>query len=649
MPESNMLRSMGTRPELTEEWLRTALASNGGGVIVTDLNRRVMLLNRAAEELTGWKETEAVGRPLGDVFRIINEETREPAKDPVVRVLTTGKVEALANHTVLISRDGREIPIAGSAAPIKLSDGTVTGVVLVFRDQTRERQAEREAQKARELAEGIVDAVRYPLLILDANLRVVSANRSFYRTFKVTPEETVGRLLFDLGKRQWDIPDLRELLETVLSQNTTLDDFEVQLDFETTSRRVMFLNARRIYRKGNNTEMILLTIEDFTERKQMEEALRQSEEKYRGLFENAEVGMFRSRLDGSGFIAVNRRFAEIFGFTREEMLGSPPTMRWADPGAREEMLRVLRERGELRDYEADMVTKGGETRTVLMSIRLYSDEGYLEGTMIDITDRKRLEEEVRQHRDRLDELVHQLNETVEELERSNKELEQFVYVASHDLQEPLRMVASYTELLADRYQDKLDEKAHKYIRYAVDGARRMQVLINDLLALSRVGTKGRPPEPTDCGEVLAGVLKSLEKTIKESSAEIVIGDLPTVMADPGQIGQVFQNLISNSIKFRSEAPPRIEVTARRKGTFWEICVADNGIGIDPEFHDRIFTIFQRLHGQGKYPGSGIGLAIVKKIVERHGGQVRVESAAGQGARFIFTLPAADSEGREENA
>ncbi|RMF83021.1 MAG: GHKL domain-containing protein, partial [Nitrospinota bacterium] len=240
-------------------------------------------------------------------------------------------------------------------------------------------------------------------------------------------------------------------------------------------------------------------------------------------------------------------------------------------------------------------------------------------------------------------LLQEVEHTKCELERSNKELEQFAYVASHDLQEPLRMVASYTQLLARHYEGQLDEKASKYIHYIVDGATRMQTLINDLLTLSRVGTRGNPLEPTDCQEVMAEVLENLERKIAETGAEIVIGQLPMVMADRTQLGQVFQNLIDNAMKFRSAAPPRVEITAHRQNGWWEICVADNGIGIEPQYHERIFTIFQRLHARGTYPGTGIGLAIVKKVVERHGGRVWVESTCGKGSRFFFTLPAVKRE------
>lgn len=250
-------------------------------------------------------------------------------------------------------------------------------------------------------------------------------------------------------------------------------------------------------------------------------------------------------------------------------------------------------------------------------------------------ERQRLElEEYRKH---LQQLV---EERTEDLERSNRELEQFAYVASHDLQEPLRMVASYTQLLAERYKGKLDEKADKYIGYAIDGALRMQRLIDDLLTFSRMGKEGVHLEAVDSGEVLNSVLHDLKKGIGENETEILTSELPQVLSDRTHLEQVFQNLISNAIKFNNEKAPRIDISAERLGNFCEFRIADNGIGIDPQYFDKIFTIFQRLHRRDKYPGSGIGLAIVKKIVEQHGGEIRVESAEGQGTCMIFTLPAA---------
>lgn len=232
----------------------------------------------------------------------------------------------------------------------------------------------------------------------------------------------------------------------------------------------------------------------------------------------------------------------------------------------------------------------------------------------------------------------ELEAQTEELERSNEELEQFAYIASHDLQEPLRMISSYTQLLAKRYKDQLDGDANEFINYAVDGANRMQVLINDLLSYSRVGTKGEDFSHVDLNSVLEAVKANLKGVIEETGAVIKYSKLPTVMADNSQMIQLFQNLIGNAVKFRREGvTPEIEITSKKEGNLFRFVVKDNGIGIDKKYLDRIFVIFQRLHTKEEFPGTGIGLAICKKIVERHGGEISVESAEGKGSDFTFTL------------
>lgn len=232
-----------------------------------------------------------------------------------------------------------------------------------------------------------------------------------------------------------------------------------------------------------------------------------------------------------------------------------------------------------------------------------------------------------------------LQELKVKLERSNENLEQFACVASHDLQEPLRMVTSYMALLERRIQNKLDQDSKEFMQFAVDGSSRMQQLINDLLSYSRVTTKGKPFEPTNSEEVFGTVLKNLEAAINESGAKVSHDPLPVVTADGGQITRLFQNLVGNAIQYRdSQKAPEVHVSAQKKGAEWVFSVRDNGIGIDPQYHDRIFGIFQRLHTREQYPGTGIGLAVCKKIVERHGGEIRVESEVGKGSTFYFSLP-----------
>ena len=365
-------------------------------------------------------------------------------------------------------------------------------------------------------------------------------------------------------------------------------------------------------------------MQEITERKQ-------AEDKFRMAVESSPSGMVM--VDGSGtIILVNTETERLFGYRREELIGQsidllvPLRVRRNHPQYRHDFHTNPSSRlmGVGRDLYG--LRKDGSEFPVEVGLNpIHTPDGLrILSAVVDITSRKAAEQAIA--------------EQTLELQRSNAELEQFAYVASHDLQEPLRMVASYTELLGQRYGGKLDDRADKYIRYAVDGARRMQQLVNDLLAYSRVGTQGRPFQPTDSSVVLLYVLKGMRAVIKKSGADIQYGELPVVNADDVQLSQLFQNLIGNAIKFRADRPPRICISAKSNNGDWVFSVEDNGIGIDKQYSDRIFQMFQRLHERDKYEGSGIGLAIAKKIVERHGGRIWLDSEPGNGSTFYFTIP-----------
>jgi signal transduction histidine kinase len=300
-------------------------------------------------------------------------------------------------------------------------------------------------------------------------------------------------------------------------------------------------------------------------------------------------------------------------------------------------LELIREaRAEKCEGPIILLTGQGDRQTDIKAMHAGASDFITKGRI----DSSQLERSIRyaieQHR-----LRGELQRHSEALARSNAELQQFAYVASHDLQEPLRTISSYVQLLARRYKSQLDDDANEFIGFAVEGTRRMQNLINDLLSLSRVGSRGRDLAPTDCNEALKESLANLQAALQESGAEVTHDPLPTVLADKPQLTQLFQNLVGNALKFHAGEAPKIHISCQPNGKECTIAVSDNGIGIDPRHADRIFQVFQRLHDREKYAGTGIGLAICKKIVERHGGRIWVESQPGEGATFLFNLSKAE--------
>jgi PAS domain S-box-containing protein len=369
--------------------------------------------------------------------------------------------------------------------------------------------------------------------------------------------------------------------------------------------------------------------DDITAQRDAEERLRESEARFRQTFELAASGICHVR-DGR-FIRVNKSLCEILGYAEKQLLGktvkevSHPEDRDVTDGAR---ARIRAGEIEQARFEKRYV-RGDDGSVVWVDIAIalvrdvFGTPLYEIAVFDDITERKRAEAA--------------LQAAHEELKRSNAELEQFAYVASHDLQEPLRMVASYTQLLGRRYDAKLDADGREFMSYIVDGATRMKQLIEDLLAYSRVGTKGQDFRPVAVEGALRKALFNLRLAIEEAGAVVTYDALPTVSADEAQVVQLLQNLIGNALKFRSASVPRIHVGITASADEFTFEVRDNGIGIEPQYYERIFMVFQRLHNKGEYPGTGIGLAICKKVVERHGGRIWVTSRPGEGSSFHFTL------------
>jgi PAS domain S-box-containing protein len=377
-------------------------------------------------------------------------------------------------------------------------------------------------------------------------------------------------------------------------------------------------------------------IRQVAERTQAEAALRHSEERFRSLAESANDAIVSADSDGL-ILSWNRSAETIFGYTEKEVIGMPLTLlmphRYRE--AHQQGMQRMRDGGETRvigkTIELNGLKKDGTEFALELSLAAWKigDSRYFSGIIRDITTRKKAEEELAQR--------------VQELACSNAELQRFAYVASHDLQEPLRMVTSYTQLLASRYNAKLGPEADYFMTYIVDGARRMERLIHDILEYSLFDANKKAPKPIDCEEVLTSALKNLETTIQESGATITHDTLPTIQAISTQLVQVFQNLIGNAIKFSKDAP-RIHISAERSAEVpgnpeqWVFSVRDNGIGIHPDDSDQIFEVFRRLHQRHEYPGTGIGLASCKKVIEGHSGRIWVTSQHGQGSTFFFSIP-----------
>ncbi len=464
------------------------------------------------------------------------------------------------------------------------------------------------------------------VLVDRATMRFVDANSTICRLLGYTREELLAKRLDEV------LPVSHE--ELAAAYDRQIADPSAPGGMTSYYRckdgsQLPFESKRQVLRSGDKL-LISIVSRDIRERIAAESALRESEERFRRTFELAASGVAHIGLDRR-FLRVNRRLCEILGYSEAELL-SITGKQISHP---DDLDVINEQRPRLYAGEIDAVRvekrylrKDGSTVWVAFSMNVERDAAgkpqYEIAVFDDITSRKQAETALQHAHD--------------ELARSNSELEQFAYVASHDLQEPLRMVSSYTQLVLRRYGDRLEGDAKEFMAYVIDGAARMKQLIEDLLAYSRVGTLGKAFKPVALEAALRRAISNLRAAIEEAGAAVTYDALPSVEADAMQLAQLFQNLIGNALKFRSASVPRIHVSSLEKETEWEFGVNDNGIGIEPQYFERIFMVFQQLHNKGEYPGTGIGLAICKKVVERHGGRIWLESRLGEGSTFHFTLP-----------
>ena len=496
---------------------------------------------------------------------------------------------------------------------------------LELKVQERTEELQRSREYFRTLAENSPDSI----IRLDKDLRYVYVNSAAAEITGKSPEDFMGKNYEEVG-----IPEEYAKLwtENNLKAIETGEIHHYVFEFRATNG-LRFIESTAIpeFNANGEIESLLILDRDITERKNTEDELRRSKTSFKTLAENSPDII--NRIDKEfKTVYINPAIIEISGKPPEHFIGKSIDKL----GIPEEFTVPLKEKsikafktGEIQEFETEMLTVKGLKIFYTYLAPEFDESGEVNTVFTvshDITELKQAEK--------------QLKETIQELERSNIELQQFAYVSSHDLQEPLRTIASFTQLLERRYKGKFDSDADEFMEYIVDAAIRMKEQIEGLLEYSRV-TRGEEFELVDMNEILNQTIKSLDTSVKESKAEITINELPDVMGDASQLQRVFLNLISNAIKFRKQDEPlKIDISAYKHedNNEYVVSVKDNGIGIEEQYSERIFTIFQRLHTREEYKGTGIGLSIVKRIIERHGGRIWIESEFGEGSNFYFTLP-----------
>jgi PAS domain S-box-containing protein len=585
---------------------------------------RYLGVNRAWEDLFGLKRESFLGKQVRDLY----------PQNPDIAEKHARKDRELYEHPgaqsyemPIVTPDGRRRDTIYYKATVPAGEHP-EGLVGAILDVTPQHDAEARLRESEARFRRTFELAGSGMAHIGMDRRFIRVNRRLCEILGYSEQELLG-----LTGRQISHPDDLDIINEQRPRLYAgeIDAVRVEKRYLRKDGSVVWVHfSMTVERDAAGAPLYEIGVyEDITAQLDAQLKLRESEARYRQTFELAASGICHVR-DGR-FVRVNKRLCEILGYPEQELLGkhvkdiSHPEDRDVTDADR---ARIRNGEIESARFEKRYIRADGIVVWCRIAIALVRDvfgmPTYEVAVFDDITDRKKAEAA--------------LHEAHEELKRSNTELEQFAYVASHDLQEPLRMVASYTQLLARRYDERLDSDAREFMSYVVDGASRMKQLIEDLLAYSRVGTKGIAFANVSAEGALRRALFNLRGGIEEAGAAVTHDPMPTLPADEVQLGQLFQNLIGNALKFRSQADPKIHVVVTESASEYTFEVRDNGIGIEPQYFERIFMVFQRLHNKGEYPGTGIGLAICKKVVERHGGRIWVESRPGEGSSFFFTLP-----------
>ena len=611
------------------ERLSVTLSSIGDAVMVADASGGVTYLNRLGERLTGWTHLGAAGMPVEQVFHIIDERTRQPIESPFTRAVRDGVTAGLANHTVLIARDGTERSIEDTAAPILDTNGQVAGAILIFRDVTERRTAERELAEARSHAETIVDTVPEPIVILDGSLRIVRANRSFYRAFNLAPIDVEGHGLQEIGTGEWNLPLLVERIGDVHQTGAELNDLEVDVEFDVLGARIVLLNARRIHESVDRSHLVLLAIEDITDRRRMERKLSDSEERYRLVVEGA-TGFALVMLDLDGcVISWNIGAERLLGYTESEIMGADFARFFtAEDRAAGVPQRELDAAARFEEGPDDnwLVRKDGSRFWASGATTALRDEtGALRGftkVVRDVTDRRRA------------------HEAMQEADRRKDE---FLATLAHELRNPLAPMRTALHLMQQNGPPNADWQVARNVLERQ--TRQMTRLIDDLLEVSRI-SQGRmilQRQPIELNDVLQQAIETSRPLIERHRHRLIM-NLPSQTAmihgDPARLTQVFANLLDNAAKYQ-DSGGLIELSAEVAGDQVLVSVRDDGIGLTPEQMTHIFEMFMQVESSmdRSQGGLGIGLSLVKRLVELHGGAVSVQSSGlGLGSTFLVNLP-----------
>ena len=593
-------------------------------VFMLDPRGRVLTWSASAENIKGYTAEEIIGQSFSCFF--LPEDIKRGRPEEVLRLAATnGRHE---EYGMRVRKDGSEFLADVTFIALRDPSGNLRGFSEISRDLSEHRESEAKYR-------GLLEAAPDGMVVVNQRGEIVLLNAKAEKQFEYNRDELLGQKVTNIipeGFAERLIADGTRTAAEALAQEigSGIEIYGLRKDGSGFPIEIMLSPLE-------STEGILVTaaIRDITVRKQAEKNLAQMEARYRGLLEAAPDAMVVVNQRGE-IVLLNVQAEKQFGYRRDELLGQRLTNIIPEGFAERLVADALRTTAEALAQQigtgielTGLRTDGSQFPIEIMLSPLESSEGVLVTAAIrDITARKAAEA--------------RLVQKVEELNRSNEELEQFAYIASHDLQEPLRMVASYTQLLSKRYKGKLDSDADQFIAFAVDGASRMQHLIQDLLAYSRVGKRGGELLDVSSEEALEQALINLRGAIEESGAVVTHDPLPRVMADADQLTQVLQNLVGNAIKYQRPGIPLIHLSvARDSEGMWLFSIRDNGLGIDSQFFEKIFGMFQRLHKREEFAGTGMGLAICKKIVERHGGKIWVESRPGAGSTFRFTLAASE--------